>query len=160
MPADRLFAERFSFVERPIPVPGDLRLSWRIPIVLLMLHHSRQNKASLIKLHVLNDAIRTPAGADRLRQILRNQLPSSFWQPRIEPAFARAIDFAIGDGFVAWINTTNGPGLSLTDKSAPVLSKVIELTDVLVEEKQVLTELARKVTEGFAKSLLAASRIA
>ncbi|MGD9919851.1 MAG: hypothetical protein AB7V13_00150 [Pseudorhodoplanes sp.] len=160
MPVDRLSAERFSFVERPIPVPGDLRLSWRIPIVLLMLHHSRQNKASLVKLHVLNDAVRTPTGAERLRQIVRDQLPPVFWQPRIEPAFARAIDFANGDGFVTWVSTTNGSGLSLTDKSGPVLSKLIEMTDVLADEKQVILELAGKVTEGFAKSLLASSRVA
>lgn len=159
MEADRLNAERFSFVERPIPVPGDLRLSWRVPVVLLMLHHSRQNKASLIKLHVINDAVRTRAGAENLLQSAKGQLPSPLWLPRIEPAFARAIDFANGDGFVSWVNTTNGAGLLLTDKATSLVSKVSEMSEVLVEEKRLISELASRVTESFAKSLVAASRI-
>lgn len=153
-------AEQFSFVHRPIPIPGDLRLSWRIPILLLMLEYSRQRKASLIKLHVLNDAIRSSSSTDRLRQILSNQLPAKFWQPRIEPAFARAIDFASGDGFVTWINTTNGPGLSLLTKGKVAISKIIEMPEVLVNEKQVISDLADTVTERTAKSLLVAARFA
>jgi len=32
-------AERFSFVRRPVPVPGDLRIVWRLSLLLMMLEH-------------------------------------------------------------------------------------------------------------------------
>jgi hypothetical protein len=148
-------ATRFSFVERPLPVPGDLRLSWRIPVLLLMLHHCRQTRASLVKLHVLNDAIRSDVAARRLNQILAKELPAIFWHPRIEPAFARAIDFAAGEGLVTW---TNGPGLVLSPSGKRAAEQVIDMPDVLSAEKDALARLAKAVTEGFVKTLITASR--
>jgi hypothetical protein len=148
-------ARRFSFVERPLPVPGDLRLSWRIPVLLLMLHYGRQSRASLIKLHVLNDAIRSDMAAQRLNQILAKELPAIFWHPRIEPAFARAIDFAAGEGLVAW---ANGSTLVLSPSGKSVAEQVIDMPDVLTAEKAALARLAKVVTEGFVKTLITASR--
>jgi len=160
MRSEELFAGQFSFADRPTSVPGDLRLSWRIPVLLLMLHYSRQKRASLIKLHVLNDAVRSFARVQELRRILRNELPLAFWQPRVEPAFARAIDFANGDGLVTWVNTTNGAGLSLAGTASPLIFRISEMPELLVEEKQVLSEFCGAITEGLAKNLLAAARTA
>ncbi len=151
---------QFFFVDRPIPIPGNLRLSWRIPVLMLMLHFSRQQKSSLVKLHVLNDAVQSPKAAQQLRHIITDSLPPLFWQPRIEPAFARAIDFAIGDKLVEWISTTNGPGLTLSPKGRPVVTEVVGLSDVLVAEKALLADLGNKVSEALVKRLVSSSRSA
>jgi hypothetical protein len=60
-------ADRFSFRVRPVAVPGELRISWRLAVITLMLHHCRQQRASLIKLHILNDVIRSPSSASLLQ---------------------------------------------------------------------------------------------
>jgi hypothetical protein len=49
----------FIFKSRPSPVPGDLRPTWRIALILLILINSRSKKASLRKLHVVSWAART-----------------------------------------------------------------------------------------------------
>jgi hypothetical protein len=158
MTTTKLAAEKFYFVDRPIPIPGDLRLSWRIPVLLLMLHHSRQARSSLIKLHVLNDALRSSKATQQLRMIITDNLPPLFWQPRIEPTFARAIDFATGDRLVEWISTSNGPGLTLTPSGRSVVGGVFGMSDVLIAEKAAVSYLASKVTESLVKRLITASR--
>jgi hypothetical protein len=158
MPAELLPARSFSFTERPLPIPGDLRLSWRIPVLLLMLFHSRQNRGSLIKLHVLSDAIGSLAATERLEQILKKELPPLFWQPRIEPAFARAIDFAVGDGLVTWVTMTTGAGLVLSQGGHAGALQVIDIAGVLTAEKPTIARLAKAVTEGFIRDLISASR--
>ena len=66
MTTGEITSRRFSFRRRPTPVPADLRIAWRVSLILLMLLASRSNRASLAKLHILNDAIRSNQ-VDRLR---------------------------------------------------------------------------------------------
>lgn len=61
----------FSFERKPSPVPGDLRIGWRIPLTLLMLNHSRGKRASLAKLNLLNDALRSERSRGKLSKIIR-----------------------------------------------------------------------------------------
>ena len=61
---------RFSFRARPLPVPGDLRINWRLAVILLMLENSRAKRASLAKLHVLNEAVRSRTARATLESIL------------------------------------------------------------------------------------------
>jgi hypothetical protein len=82
---------RFSFQRRPTPVPGDLRIAWRVALILTMLSGSRSHRASLAKLHILNDAVRSDQH-DRLKAVLDGTHTSLPWNFRVEPAFARAIE--------------------------------------------------------------------
>ena len=88
---------RFSFKRRPTPVPGDMRIAWRVSLILLMLSASRSSKASLAKLHILNDAIRSNQVA-RLKDATAAGAKILPWNLRVEPAFARAIDLTSGNG--------------------------------------------------------------
>lgn len=50
-------------------------------------------KASLAKLHMLNDAMRVNKSKDHLNKLLVEEQEVYSWSIRIEPAFARALDF-------------------------------------------------------------------
>jgi len=152
-------ADRFSFRVRPVAVPGELRISWRLAVITLMLHHCRQQRASLIKLHILNDVIRSPSSASLLRRIMAGELGSIWWQTRIEPAFGRALDLAVGNGLVEWVGTSQGRGLALTQMGKTAAAEVNAL-DVLPTEKEILKEFGPAVTEQFAKTLTSVKEIA
>ncbi len=153
MPDDLGDAQAVSFRVRPVSVPGELRISWRLAVVVLMLDGCRKQRASLVKLHVLNDAVRSADSAQQLRRALRDELPPSFWRTRVEPAFGRALDLAVGSGLVSWIQTTHGAGLKLTDKGHEAVAAVRKLDGVLEHEKMVLAELSPKLTEQRAGAL-------
>jgi len=152
-------ADRFSFRVRPVAVPGELRISWRLAVIVLMLHHCRQQRASLIKLYILNDVVRSQSSASLLRRVVAGELGPMWWQTRIEPAFGRALDLAVGDGLVEWVSTSQGRGLMLTQAGKSAVAQVNAL-DVLTKEKELLKEFGPAVKEQFAKTLTSVKEIA
>jgi hypothetical protein len=153
-------AETVSFRVRPVSVPGELRISWRLAVVVLMLEGCRKQRASLVKLHVLNDAVRSDDNAQLLRRVLRDELPPSFWRTRVEPAFGRALDLAVGSGLVNWIHTTLGAGLELTTKGKEAVAAIHKLKGVLEHEKTALAALAPQLSEQRAASLTSPKAVA
>lgn len=152
-------AERFSFVSRPVPVPGDLRLVWRLCLLLMMLGTSRKKKASLVKLHVLNDAVLSYAAAAMGGNDADAARAAPRWRVHVEPALARAIDFLVGDKLAAWIELSNRIGLQLTAKGIIVAENRLKDDQVMKNERAFLQTVSREVTESFVTSLLNAKRL-
>jgi hypothetical protein len=144
----------FVFRERRKPCAGDMRISWRVSLTLLALLHSRGKKASFAKLHVLNDALRSQASRDKLQAILEDKIPAYAWRLRVEPAFTRALDFLVGEGFADWSVSSNRTTLTLTKSGVDAAKKIDLLQDVLIEEQIFLNGFAAKITEGFVQQML------
>jgi hypothetical protein len=151
-------ARDFSFVSRPLPVPGDLRISWRLSLILLMLGASRARRASLAKLHVLNYASRSVRARQRLLGILEGSVPTLFWQMPVEPAFGRALDFTVGEGFAIWQRVSSRSGLELTVSGSKAEEVIASRDDLLIEEKAFLAGYSTRMTEGFVSRLLSVPR--
>lgn len=150
--------ERFSFNKRPIPVPGDLRIEWRVSLIVLMLGHSRAKQASLAKLHILNDAIRGKHSAHLLDLVVTAKAGMMPWTFRIEPAFARAVDFVVGDKLADWTTSSNRSGLQLTTKGIALFEKLKAESDILTSEKDVLAVYAKSMTEGAISLVIGSKR--
>ncbi len=148
----------FVFRERPKSCAGDMRISWRVSVTLLALLHSRGKKSSFAKLHVLNDALRSKASRDKLESILNDEMPAYSWRLRVEPAFTRALDFIVGEGFADWSVSSNRTTLSLTEKGIEAAREIEGCDDALLEERAFVNGLAGRVTEGFVQGLLLAGR--
>lgn len=144
---------RFSFRRRPVPVPGDLRIAWRVALILAMLANSRSNRASLAKLHILNDAVRS-GREERLQTILSGPPTVAPWNLRIEPAFARAIDFVVGENLATWTKATGRAALQLTKTGIDAASAVMGVDDALIDERAAIAELAKQITETSVAALL------
>jgi hypothetical protein len=147
-------SRRFSFTSRPVPVPGDLRIGWRVSLIMIMLGSSRSHKASLAKLYVLNYAVRSSPARAQLERILVGAEPALNWYMRVEPAFARAVNFVVGEGFAQWIQTAQRAGLQLTARGIQTWTLLDGDREVLTEEKAFLKDIGRRVTEGFVSRLL------
>jgi hypothetical protein len=148
---------RFSFQRRPTPVPGDLRIAWRVALILVMLGCSRSNRASLAKLHILNDAVRSDQHG-RLKAALAGALLDLPWSFRVEPAFARAIDFVVGEKLAKWTKVTGRAALQLTKVGVEAAKGVIGLEDALVTERPIVSDLAKEITERAIANLLGEGR--
>lgn len=150
--------QRFSFVVRPKPVSGDMRIAWRLAVTLLILFHSRSKKASLAKLNLMNDAIRSENSRSRLVQLLANEIPLRDWRIRVEPAFSRNLDYLVGEGFAEWIVASSRAAVQLTAKGIKASEEVLSSTDVLVIEKEFIKSVSNSVSEKFVKQVTAAGR--
>lgn len=134
----------FSFVRRPEPVSGDLRMSWGIGVVLLGLLHSRGKKGSFLKLQFLAHSIRTKQSRDQVCAVLRGELRSSDIQVRVEPWLNRAVAFAHG---LHLVTVTKGKSVELTARGKEVAAAIEADLDVLVDERVFLTTVAKRLTE-------------
>jgi hypothetical protein len=144
---------RFSFQRRPTPVPGDMRIAWRVSLILLMLSASRSNKASLAKLHILNDAIRSNQ-VGRLREATETDARILPWNLRVEPAFARAIDFVVGERLAEWTKSGGRASLQLTATGSVAAAKIGTVTNALEQERAIIDDYAKKLTEIRVSALL------
>lgn len=144
---------RFSFNRRPTPVPGDMRIAWRVSLILLMLAASRSSKASLAKLHILNDAIRSNQ-VDRLKEATAAGAKILPWNLRVEPAFARAIDFVVGERLATWAKASGRASLQLTASGTAAATELERLEDAFEFERNIINEHAKKLTEGRVSQLL------
>ncbi len=157
MPDLELMHRRFLFQRRPTPVPGDLRIAWRVALILVMLGCSRSNRASLAKLHILNDAVRSDQH-DRLKAALAGAQRDLPWGFRVEPAFARAVDFVVGEKLAAWTRATGRAALQLTKAGVDALEAVMRVEDALVAEREIVSDLAKAITETTVATLLSEGR--
>lgn len=153
MPEIDFSTRDFSFQRRPTPVPGDLRIAWRIALILMMLGCSRSHRASLAKLHILNDVVRSESH-DQLKLALAGDRKQPPWSFRVEPAFARAIDFVVGERLAIWTKATGRAALQLTKSGIEAANAVLKFDDALTMERTVVSELAKTITETTVGSLL------
>lgn len=153
-------ADRASFVfrQQAKPCAGDMRIAWRVSVTLVALLHSRAQRASFAKLHVLNDAICSSASREKLVSILDGKTPALNWRLRIEPAFTRALDFLVGEGFAEWSVANQRMSLALTTRGKEAARAVSEVEGALGDERAFLQGQAKRVTEQFVNGLTAAGR--
>lgn len=147
------------FRQRPKAVSGDMRIGWRLSIMLLMLYYSRGKKASLAKLHMLNDAMRVNKSREHLDRLLATDQGFYSWSIRVEPAFARALDFLVSEGLANWGVANDRTIVKLTKAGISAAKALSESQEVFVNEKEYLKVVAKKLTEHLVVSVLSASRV-
>jgi hypothetical protein len=130
-----------------------MRIAWRVSLILLMLAASRSSRASLAKLHILNDAIRSNQ-VGRLSEAIDAAAKVLPWNLRVEPAFARAIDFVIGERFADWTKTGGRASLQLTQRGLTAAAEIEKVDGVLEQERAIVSDHAKKLTEIRVSALL------
>jgi hypothetical protein len=141
----------FIFKRRPSPVPGDLRPTWRIALILLILLNSRSKKASLRKLHVVSWAARTSVNRELFIKYSKGEIAKDEVIPRVEPSLNRAIDLARGEGLVS---IDDGKNLALSASGLKAAEEINGSDDCLVEEKAFLSEIKTFANETNITGLL------
>jgi hypothetical protein len=143
--------QRIRFEHRPVTVPGDMRISWRLAVVALMLHWSRAQKASLSKLHILNSALRLPDTRRLLLLVLGGGERPIAFPFAVEPALGRALDFARAEDLVKPAGPAN---YTLTRKGQALGQALENASDTLRIERDFLSSVSPRLTESLVQALL------
>lgn len=140
-----------EFRHRPSPIPGDLRLTWRITMALLVLSRCRANTASVEQLQVLVWACRSAQGRSVVERWFREQYKSpEELAVRYDPTLVRTVAIAIASDLVK--RNPNGT-LTLTSEGLRITRAAME-SGTLGAEQEFLNVLPRRVTQRSIRDLL------
>jgi hypothetical protein len=133
-------------------IAAELRPDWKIGALLLILHlSSRSGKSSLRRLHILNWALRSSKNRVEFEQVRGHQQPLFSFQFRFEPALGRAINLAVGEKYVEWVN---GNRLQITPKGQRWVKDILKDKSVMQEERKFLERIGKDITEGIATEMI------
>lgn len=144
----------FIFQKRPIPIPADLRVDWRIATIILILYIScRNSRATLTKLHVMNWANRNNRGRELFLQLCAGELGPDNIIVRFEPWLNRAVDIALAEGLLQRID---GDRVELTSSGTIMAKEIIITEECFVQEREFLNTLRKSVSEAKLKNIIEA----
>lgn len=147
------------FHRRPQSVPPELRISWRLSMTLLALHYSRGKRASFIKLHLLNGALRSSVARGRLLRILNGNLDFETCTIRIEPAFSRNLDLLVGKGLAEWSVASGRLSVGMTQRGIDAATQMEAEQGLFTAEKDFLATKGRLVTEQLVHTIVSAGKL-
>ncbi|TDR39633.1 hypothetical protein DFR29_11521 [Tahibacter aquaticus] len=141
----------FQLTARPEPVPGDLRLSWGLALVVLLLGSSKGNKASLQKLHFLAHAARTPESRNETLLVFAGEKRAAELPTRVEPWLNRALSLAAASRLIV---LPKGKGAALTEAGVGTYQMLSGDPSILSAEKAFLAAIGKKATEAAVERVL------
>lgn len=139
------------FTRRPAGIPGDLRLSWRLSVLCLILQRGRGSALRPEHLHVLWWAIRSLSTREQLlRWFAENRDPDELLV-RFDPALTATLDLALGAGLAS--RQPSGT-IKLTVSGTALVQALRTDPDALQTERQFLDRLPNSLTQTQLKTLL------
>ena len=124
---------------------------WRVALVVLLLKQAcRGNSSSLRKLHVLDWAVRSKHGRERIVAFLNGSRPALFSPVRFDPALLRALQFARAEKLV----NAKRENIILTQKGINFAEEIEKNSDIFSKEKMILGDMGKKFTEKSAEAFM------
>lgn len=153
----RIGAE-FTFQERAIPIPPDMRPDYRMAMIVLMLHFcgGYKKQAPLAKLHALNWSMRTSASRRAFLDRLDGKLHMRDVPLKFDPAFNRAIDLAREEKL---ISRTQSQSLAISSKGQAWANELLADSSCLSDERSFLQLVGRRFTQAALNSILKPSTV-
>lgn len=147
---ESIVAGPVTFVRRPEPLVAEMRILWRLPLLLLTLHHSRSDRSSLRRLHVVAWATRSPRASKVLTDALDGRRRPDSIVVRHDPTLDQTLAIAVGEGLVAMLS---GGRVELTEPGRSLIRQVLATPRVLEGERHIIQTLASRTTEGWVTQL-------
>lgn len=145
-----LLTEQIVFDAKPDAVPYNYRISYKVSqLCLIVAMCCSRGGCTLVKLHIISNALNTKAYMDILDAYVNDKIP--FMIARFDPAVNRAIKYAIADKLL--VQQKNGK-FRLTDKGKGLVKKMEKEKDLLVIEKNYLSKLGTRLTDEKLESLI------
>ncbi|WP_250966163.1 hypothetical protein [Agrobacterium vitis] len=138
----------FTYTARPDPMPGDLRMSWGLAILVLALFYSRAKKSNFQKLQFLAHSVRIDEGREEVRGLLAGKYKPADVSVRVEPSLNRAVAFAHA---LKLVKIEKGTSITLSDDGVKLAETILKEGEILKEERQFLSEVAPRMTDALMK---------
>ena len=127
---------RTSYSQRALPVAGDLRAPWRVALLTLLLDRCYGRSATIEQVHVIGWALLDEDTRASLGDAIRGERSPDTIVVRYDPAWARTIDLAVGEGLASWVGQTGR--LKLTDRGEAVAQMLWAQQEMFLEERAFL----------------------
>lgn len=141
-----------AFQREPEAIPGDLRISWRLTILCLLLARCRGDKTNLQTLHVLWWASRSRASRDLFLRWLDGDTRPDDLVVRFDPSLTVTLDLALGAGLVTW--QSSEPVVALSPEGKGLAETAWSDENVLRDQKAFLRLLPARITQKSMRGLL------
>lgn len=144
--ADNLHIEKLSFTQRPIPILADYRPIYKLAQIVLILEFCCRGKAcSLLKMHLLSDALKSD---ERMIKLIADVGPdfvrkAERWN--LEPTMNRGLQLAVAEGLCSFSASTRK--YILERKGREFFLSLMKEPEVLEKEKRLLNSLGKKITD-------------
>ncbi len=149
----KVLQTNFIFTDRPILLPADLKPSWRIGLIVLLLKNCcRGGKSSLTRVHVLSWGIRTKETRLALQAAIRGDSQPGSLIVRFEPSLNRAIDYAWGEDL---IRRPSGNRIELTGAGRELATQLESQKDSFVTEKLFMDSIRYSLNEKLITEIFA-----
>ncbi len=134
-----------QFSKKPIPIPVDYRPTYKIAhIVLILKLTCIGNKSSLLKLHLMNWALKNDNHKDQIINLINSNYNTDITVWGIEPAMNRALVFCVAENLC----TMEGGKYKLTEKGDRFYTSIIVDKELFADEREFLTYIGKtKITE-------------
>lgn len=141
-----LYAKKITFSKKPISIPPEYRPSYTIGLIVLILKVCCQSsRSSLLKLHLINWALKSKENQESLRNFVLSNYTETSKTWGIEPSLNRALNYSVHEGICS---ITKGK-YQLQKKGETFYSKIIANPEYLTEEIDFLKFLGkRKITDS------------
>lgn len=141
---------RIGFRRRNDSIPGDLRISWRLAVLCLLLARFRAKTARIEHLHTLWWAIRSENSRDLIIRWFDNKPIPDEIIVRFDPSLTQTIDLAVGQGLVK----SDGRGSVKLSPTGVAMAQAAGTRDgVLADEKSFLERLPRNISQKAMKEM-------
>jgi len=122
---------------------------YKICQALLILHIcGHGSKCSLVKLHLMHWAMKTPKRMETMTMAAQlGQISLPVWG--FDPALSIALQLAVRDGLIEATTT----GFKLLPKGRQLVTDIISDGSVMADEKITLSKIGRRITESMVKTI-------
>lgn len=140
-----------SFRERPEAIPGDVRISWRLSMLCLLVDRGRGRRLNLQTLHLMWWAIRTPESRSLFLRWMQGSKQPDDLLVRYDPSLSYSLDMALGQGLIVM---TSAQVVQLTPAGGALAASVWAEDGVFVEEKEFLRRTPKSISQQAIRRLL------
>lgn len=140
-----------AFRDQPDAIPGDLRISWRLSMLCLLLDRCWGSRAPLPIMHVMWCSVRSASSRELFLRWLSGERRPDEVVVRFDPALSLTVDLAAGAGLIDF-DPAKGT-IALTKIGAALAREVWSSEGVLQEEKAFLLQLPR-ITQSLIRPVL------
>lgn len=153
------FDRKFHMLTRKQPLPSDLRLSYLVPLVCLIVAAAYGKRCNISHIHVLVWALQSEHHATMLHTPLTFSERTNLPVIRSDPAADFAVDICLGEGLLAAAGARTEANvaptelrLKLTD-SGLALATAIGAAEAFDWERKTLELAKRHITKGYIQAL-------
>lgn len=142
-----ILSDTIVFEPKPIAVPYNYRISYRMAQLLLIIHYccTPRSGCSLIKINIISNILSTNENAGKYFSGKSNCVV------RFDPVVTRSLNFAIAEGLI--IQQKNGK-YKLSEVGKKYTNEIVGQTDLMTREKDILKRISTTITEEKIKGIM------